>query len=101
MATELSVFNLDTKKIEQGKKFFDKKNAHMEKMSITCEFCKKKSHGKDTCFKLHGVLDWYKEIPRKKTSFSTNFASKTVVGSTSEDRSKAPLDFDLEGFYQE
>ncbi|KAL0461989.1 UNVERIFIED_CONTAM: hypothetical protein Slati_0086500 [Sesamum latifolium] len=38
----------------------------IDKRNTICEHCGKVGHGNDTCFKLHGVLDWYKELTDKK-----------------------------------
>ncbi|KAL0430968.1 UNVERIFIED_CONTAM: Retrovirus-related Pol polyprotein from transposon RE1 [Sesamum radiatum] len=41
----------------------------IDKRNLKCEHCHKTGHSKDTCFRLHGVPDWYKELhdQRKKT----------------------------------
>ncbi|KAL0401782.1 UNVERIFIED_CONTAM: hypothetical protein Slati_4208100 [Sesamum latifolium] len=38
----------------------------IDKRNIICEHCNRPGHGKDTCFKLHGVSDWYKELTDQK-----------------------------------
>lgn len=65
-AIELSVCVADNKKLDATKKNFDKKKAQAEKQNMICEFYKKKGHGWDICFKLHGVPNWFKEITTKK-----------------------------------
>ncbi|XP_011071708.1 uncharacterized protein LOC105157106 [Sesamum indicum] len=46
-----------------------KKKSLVDKKHIFCEHCQRLGHSKDTCFKLHGVPDWYKEMldQKKKT----------------------------------
>ncbi|KAK4404447.1 hypothetical protein Sango_0813300 [Sesamum angolense] len=43
----------------KGRGFVDKK-------SLFCEHCQKPGHSKDTCFKINGILEWYKEFTDKK-----------------------------------
>lgn len=50
--TEMNAFNLEYKKTEPTKKFFDKKRNQTYKKNMVCECCKKKGHGRDICFKL-------------------------------------------------
>lgn len=71
-AIELNAFNLDHKGSNQAKKPFDKRRAQTKKRNIVSEYCKKKDHGRDTCFNLHGVPDWFKELPNKKPILTTN-----------------------------
>ncbi|KAL0332894.1 UNVERIFIED_CONTAM: Retrovirus-related Pol polyprotein from transposon RE1 [Sesamum calycinum] len=45
----------------------------VDKRHLTCEICYKTGHNKETCFKLHGVPEWYKELTnqRKKNGNGT------------------------------
>ncbi|KAL0359870.1 UNVERIFIED_CONTAM: putative mitochondrial protein [Sesamum angustifolium] len=38
----------------------------MDKRSMLCDYCKKSRHLKENCFKLHGTLEWYKDLIEKK-----------------------------------
>ncbi|KAL0395458.1 UNVERIFIED_CONTAM: Retrovirus-related Pol polyprotein from transposon RE1 [Sesamum latifolium] len=38
----------------------------IDKWNLICEHCNKSGHGKNTCFKLYGVPDWYKELSDQK-----------------------------------
>ncbi|KAL0446351.1 UNVERIFIED_CONTAM: Retrovirus-related Pol polyprotein from transposon RE1 [Sesamum latifolium] len=38
----------------------------MDKRNLICEHCHKTGHSKKTCFRLHGVPDWYKELGDQK-----------------------------------
>ncbi|KAL0405758.1 UNVERIFIED_CONTAM: Retrovirus-related Pol polyprotein from transposon RE2 [Sesamum latifolium] len=42
----------------------------VDKRGLKCEHCNRLGHDKTTCFKLHGVPDWYKELndQRKKNT---------------------------------
>lgn len=63
--TELNAFNLDVKRTKQLKKPFDKKRAQKDKKAMVYYFCKKKGHGRNTCFKLHGVSDFLRICPQR------------------------------------
>lgn len=73
--TKLSVFNLNTNKSNQPKWSYDKKKSQLDKKAMVCYFCKKKGHGRDTCFKLHGVPDWFTDLAAKKPIFSANITA--------------------------
>ncbi|KAK4386640.1 hypothetical protein Sango_2534600 [Sesamum angolense] len=51
-------------KRKEGNNF--RKKGVVDKRSLKCEHCDKSGHDKSTCFKLHGVPDWYKELGDKK-----------------------------------
>ncbi|KAL4554803.1 hypothetical protein LXL04_037409 [Taraxacum kok-saghyz] len=37
-----------------------------------CDFCKTNGHTKDSCFKIHGYPDWFKELKdKKKNSYNS------------------------------
>lgn len=57
-----------------------------------CEFYKTPGHVKDTCFKIIGYLDQYKDLKQKKTNSNfKNQAFAVSVGSEgSQDMSKIP-----------
>ncbi|KAL2241477.1 UNVERIFIED_CONTAM: Retrovirus-related Pol polyprotein from transposon TNT 1-94 [Sesamum indicum] len=46
-----------------------KKKTMVDKRHLFCDHCQRTGHSKDTCFKIHGVPDWYKEMTdqRRKT----------------------------------
>ncbi|KAL0302436.1 UNVERIFIED_CONTAM: hypothetical protein Scaly_3032700 [Sesamum calycinum] len=44
-----------------GNKFVQKK-LFIDKKNLVCTNCHKKGHARDTCFRLHGVPDWYKSL---------------------------------------
>ncbi|KAL0428623.1 UNVERIFIED_CONTAM: Retrovirus-related Pol polyprotein from transposon RE1 [Sesamum latifolium] len=45
-----------------GQRNFIRKRGPVDKKNLVCEHCKKPGHGKDTCFRIHGVPDWYKDL---------------------------------------
>lgn len=63
---EQGAFARDIKNSSTGKRLFDKKEQQTEKRNWICQFCKRKGHSKDTCFKLHGIPDWYKAMTKKR-----------------------------------
>lgn len=38
----------------------------MDKKNIYCDHCKNKGHFRETCFKIHDIPEWYKEMAGKK-----------------------------------
>ncbi|KAL0333139.1 UNVERIFIED_CONTAM: hypothetical protein Scaly_2215400 [Sesamum calycinum] len=51
-------------KRKEGNNF--RRKGAVDKRSLKCEHCDEFSHDKSTCFKLHGVPDWYKELGDQK-----------------------------------
>ncbi|KAL2226638.1 UNVERIFIED_CONTAM: Retrovirus-related Pol polyprotein from transposon RE1 [Sesamum indicum] len=45
---------------------FDKKRYNADKRTLHCTHCNKMGHSRDTCFRLHGTPDWYKELTRRR-----------------------------------
>ncbi|XP_051144092.1 uncharacterized protein LOC127260403 [Andrographis paniculata] len=88
IAAEYNIFMVDNKKL-QSKKCFDKK---MDKRNWICEHCKRKGHAKDTCFKLHEIPAWHKELMDKRGGH-INAAAKMKLGDRkSEEPFKENLD---------
>ncbi|KAL0408279.1 UNVERIFIED_CONTAM: hypothetical protein Sradi_1762300, partial [Sesamum radiatum] len=50
-----------------------------DKRSQTCSHCGRTSHMKETCFKLHGVPEWYKDLKDQKRREVGPTRSFTVV----------------------
>ncbi|KAL0300228.1 UNVERIFIED_CONTAM: hypothetical protein Sangu_3132800 [Sesamum angustifolium] len=48
-----------------GNKFVQQKKLFIDKKNLVCTNCHKKGHARDTCFRLHGVPDWYKSLGDK------------------------------------
>lgn len=58
---------------KQTRRSTDKKRVTpADKRNWTCTYCKKKGHSKETCFKLHGTPNWYKEMLQKKGVMASN-----------------------------
>ncbi|KAL0386181.1 UNVERIFIED_CONTAM: hypothetical protein Sradi_3012400 [Sesamum radiatum] len=53
-----------------------KKKGLMDKKALRCDSCGRQGHDRSTCFKIHGVPDWYKELnnQRRKVPGDTNKA---------------------------
>ncbi|KAL0386685.1 UNVERIFIED_CONTAM: putative mitochondrial protein [Sesamum latifolium] len=47
-------------------KNFVKKRGIVDKKSMTCDYCNKIGHDRDTCFRLHGIPEWYKDLNEQK-----------------------------------
>ncbi|KAL0308794.1 UNVERIFIED_CONTAM: Retrovirus-related Pol polyprotein from transposon RE2 [Sesamum radiatum] len=61
-----------------------------DKRSQVCGNCGRTGHTKDTCFKLHGVPDWYKELKdqkRREGGLARGFNVISGEGGTSTDGS--------------
>ncbi|KAL0322268.1 UNVERIFIED_CONTAM: hypothetical protein Scaly_2523200 [Sesamum calycinum] len=58
------------KRIQKCRQFVDKR-------SLTCDHCHKSGHSKESCFKLFGVPEWYKNLPEqsKRSAGVKNFAA--------------------------
>ncbi|KAL0404413.1 UNVERIFIED_CONTAM: Retrovirus-related Pol polyprotein from transposon RE2 [Sesamum radiatum] len=40
--------------------------SHIDKKVLFCKHCQKAEHLKETCFKLHGTPNWYRELTNKR-----------------------------------
>ncbi|XP_048232870.1 uncharacterized protein LOC125370624 [Ricinus communis] len=72
----------------QENPFFSKVLSKKDKEKQQCEHCKQKGHLKESCFKLHGYPDWFKELKDQQKK-GTLKATTNMVDS--------PLDYDSEG----
>ncbi|KAL0457958.1 UNVERIFIED_CONTAM: Retrovirus-related Pol polyprotein from transposon RE2 [Sesamum latifolium] len=43
-----------------------KARTFVDKRTLFCDHCQKNGHTKETCFKIHGTPDWYKDLADKK-----------------------------------
>lgn len=80
---------------------FDNKKAQLEKRNMVCDYYKKKGHVKETCFKLHMVHDWLKEIPGRKASFGTNSDTDLVARSSVGGGHQMVPNFDINSYRDE
>lgn len=56
-----------------------RKNGNKKNAGVICEVCKRPGHTKESCFKLNGVLDWYKEFVDKKKGKKVEKVAVAVV----------------------
>ncbi|XP_011079206.1 uncharacterized protein LOC105162783 [Sesamum indicum] len=62
-------------RFNSGNKNYMKKKGITDKRSLVCDYCNKQGHNKDSCFKLHGFPDWYKDLnEQRKRGSSRAFA---------------------------
>lgn len=52
---------------------------------LKCTHCGGKGHSKDTCFKIHGYPDWYKELKKKQAEAKRGKVSIAVSGKNGDD----------------
>ncbi|KAL0395627.1 UNVERIFIED_CONTAM: hypothetical protein Scaly_0011100 [Sesamum calycinum] len=45
-----------------GAKSYQKKKTYVDKKNLHCDNCNRLGHSRDTCFKLHGFPDWFKDL---------------------------------------
>ncbi|KAL2240869.1 UNVERIFIED_CONTAM: Retrovirus-related Pol polyprotein from transposon RE1 [Sesamum indicum] len=75
---------------ETGGKNLQQRKQHMDKRSQYCTHCAKAGHAKETCFKLHGYPEWFKELAEKKKRYGIDtralnaVTSETAAGSQQE-----------------
>ncbi|KAK4410377.1 Retrovirus-related Pol polyprotein from transposon RE1 [Sesamum angolense] len=63
--TAMNTRNMEYK-LNTGHRTFQKRKGSMEKKHMICEHCCKPGHNKETCFKLHGIPEWYKDLNEQK-----------------------------------
>ena len=62
---------------------------------LKCSHCGNSKHTHDTCFKLHGYLDWWHELQAKRKRNGTNIelnTGKTTIAATKPQMSLIPTD---------
>nr|DAD28311.1 TPA_asm: hypothetical protein HUJ06_029779 [Nelumbo nucifera] len=64
----------------------NKKNEKYEK--LFCDHCNMGSHTRDTCFKLHGYPEWYKELKEQR--------GKVTGGRNVANMADNPLDVNMD-----
>ncbi|KAL0402463.1 UNVERIFIED_CONTAM: hypothetical protein Slati_4276200 [Sesamum latifolium] len=74
-------------KFNTGQKTFQKRRNILDKKHMICEHCTKPGHNKETCFKLHGVPEWYRDLNEQKKRGMVNSRVNAVTeAQMSEDR---------------
>ncbi|KAL0438756.1 UNVERIFIED_CONTAM: Retrovirus-related Pol polyprotein from transposon RE2 [Sesamum latifolium] len=93
-------FTLKNDRREGADRPMQRRKPFMDKRNVICSNCHKSGHQKDTCFQLHGVPDWYKNLSdkKKKGGGNNNFVATvedksagSVVSGTSSEGHKADV----------
>ncbi|KAL0286523.1 UNVERIFIED_CONTAM: hypothetical protein Scaly_2790300 [Sesamum calycinum] len=58
------------KKDGQNKSNFKKRN-FVDKKNLRCDNCNRSGHDKSTCFKIHAIPDWYKDLTEQRKKDGT------------------------------
>ncbi|KAL0448192.1 UNVERIFIED_CONTAM: Retrovirus-related Pol polyprotein from transposon RE2 [Sesamum latifolium] len=66
-------------KRETGNRTFQQRKQYGEKRSLYCIHCAKSGHSKETCFKLHGYPDWFKEMTEKRKKSRTDARAMSAI----------------------
>ncbi|KAL0424377.1 UNVERIFIED_CONTAM: hypothetical protein Sradi_0972500 [Sesamum radiatum] len=61
----MMVRNTDFRKAV-GAKSYQKKKTYVDKKNLHCDNCNRLGHSRDTCFKLHGFPDWFKDLTEQR-----------------------------------
>ncbi|KAK4388281.1 Retrovirus-related Pol polyprotein from transposon TNT 1-94 [Sesamum angolense] len=69
-------------KRKEGNNF--RRKGVVDKRSLKCEHCDKSGRDKSTCFKLHGVPDWYKELGDQKRKSNAGHRAYAVQQGTEQ-----------------
>ncbi|KAF7842470.1 UBN2_3 domain-containing protein [Senna tora] len=74
-------------KAQQGKNDGNYKKRDPSKKDKVCEHCNGNGHTKDTCFKIHGYPEWWKEFKEKKAAANgkkavSNMATEKIIQET-------------------
>ncbi|KAL0383129.1 UNVERIFIED_CONTAM: Retrovirus-related Pol polyprotein from transposon TNT 1-94 [Sesamum calycinum] len=74
-----SIYHVAGKENKRGFNAVQKKKLFIDKRSLVCDHCHKSGHSKDSCFKLHGIPDWYNlPVQKKKESGVKGFAASVT-----------------------
>ncbi|KAF7825279.1 uncharacterized protein G2W53_016443 [Senna tora] len=76
------------------------KKKEVSKKDKYCDHCKVNGHTKDTCFKIHGYPDWFKELREKRANagkkpmanMANDAIAETPIGQDSDQGSKNDLE---------
>ncbi|KAL0365211.1 UNVERIFIED_CONTAM: hypothetical protein Sangu_0618700 [Sesamum angustifolium] len=60
----------------------------VDKRNLKCVHCDRTGHDKSTCFKIHGVPEWYKELNDQKRKGNTGTKAYAVQGTSQKDTKK-------------
>ncbi|KAL0439625.1 UNVERIFIED_CONTAM: Retrovirus-related Pol polyprotein from transposon RE1 [Sesamum latifolium] len=68
-----------------------KRKGQVEKRNMICEYCHKSGHNKDTCFKIHGVPEWYKDLTEQKKQNGNGGRAYNANGDNSVDKTTTTI----------
>ncbi|KAL0332868.1 UNVERIFIED_CONTAM: Retrovirus-related Pol polyprotein from transposon RE1 [Sesamum calycinum] len=71
-----------------GPKNIMKKKGPIDKRNLFCNHCNKSGHNKETCFKIHGFPDWYKDLNDQRRRQNINNRAYVVDDSEHEPTEK-------------
>ncbi|KAL0297760.1 UNVERIFIED_CONTAM: hypothetical protein Sradi_6828100 [Sesamum radiatum] len=59
-------------KRETGGKAFQQKKQYTDKKNLYCTHCTRSGHSKESCFKLHGYPEWFKDLSDKRKRYGSD-----------------------------
>ncbi|KAL0291613.1 UNVERIFIED_CONTAM: Retrovirus-related Pol polyprotein from transposon TNT 1-94 [Sesamum radiatum] len=74
----MMVRNTDFRKAA-GARPYQKKKPYADKKNLHCDNCNKLGHSRDTCFRIHGFPDWFKDLPEQRKKNTTDSKAFTAV----------------------
>ncbi|KAL0307507.1 UNVERIFIED_CONTAM: hypothetical protein Scaly_2561500 [Sesamum calycinum] len=70
-------------KRETGEKVFQQKKQYTDKKNFYCTHCTRTGHSKESCFKLHGYPDWFKDLTDKRKRYGSDARALNAIISDS------------------
>ncbi|KAL0361000.1 UNVERIFIED_CONTAM: Retrovirus-related Pol polyprotein from transposon TNT 1-94 [Sesamum radiatum] len=74
----MMVRNTDFRKAA-GARPYQRKKPYVDKKNLHCDNCNKLGHSRDTCFRIHGFPDWFKDLPEQRKKNTTDNKAFTAV----------------------
>ncbi|KAL0380888.1 UNVERIFIED_CONTAM: Retrovirus-related Pol polyprotein from transposon TNT 1-94 [Sesamum angustifolium] len=70
-------------KRETGGKVFQQKKQYTDKKNLYCTHCTRTGHSKESCFKLHGYPEWFKDLTDKRKRYGSDARALNAIISDS------------------